>query len=419
MNTEQIFLACCISDASFADKALQRGLKRDSFDSPENGLLWHAILALRAKGDVVDTNTISMELGVNCPMAELLACDPVDVVTSAVGDKALQQLIEAAASRSIGPKLQRALALLGDEKPIEDVKDAVQQARDACDIDAPEEHNTGTIVDECVQWLDEELSNTHDKRTMVTTGIQTLDAVITPIQSHEFVVVGARTSHGKSSFMVQMAGHNLGRGLTVAYFTMETSARAVVLQMCAQRADVNLRKIKEEFPDKVEAYREQIKKTKDVDLHVFENDLSLGQVEARCRILAASIKPDVVFIDYLGLMRISGESQYQKMTALSKAMIPLKKACGCALIVAAQLNRGNEQENRAPKRTDFRDSGSIEEDAHRILALHRPEKDRNGIAQTLDNKTFDMEVLQLKMRDGPLAQAAVFFHAPTTKFSQQ
>ena len=92
---------------------------------------------------------------------------------------------------------------------------------------------------------------------------------------------------------------------------------------------------------------------------------------------------------------------------------------GCALIVAAQLNRGNEREDRAPSRTDFRDAGSIEEDAHRIIALHRPSKSHSGSPQELGQSTYDYELLQLKLRDGPLAFSRIKYFANHTWFYEQ
>jgi replicative DNA helicase len=94
-------------------------------------------------------------------------------------------------------------------------------------------------------------------------------------------------------------------------------------------------------------------------------------------------------------------------------MIPLKKAIGCPLIVAAQLNRSSEKEERRPTRSDFRDSGNLEEDAHRIIAVHRIPK------QELDQVVFDTELLQLKCRDGGLTSVPCKFHSSHTLFYEE
>ena len=42
------------------------------------------------------------------------------------------------------------------------------------------------------------------------------------------------------------------------------------------------------------------------------------------------------------------------------------------IVCIAQLNRNSEKENRMPRKSDLRESGQIEQDAHVIIALHRP-----------------------------------------------
>jgi replicative DNA helicase len=152
---------------------------------------------------------------------------------------------------------------------------------------------------------------------------------------------------------------------------------------------------------------------------VFDKDMSVAQIESRCRLLAASWKPQLVIIDYLGLIRGTDGSAYERMGQLSKAMIPLRKTLGCVLMVAAQLNRSNEREDRAPTRSDFRDAGSIEEDAHRVIALHRPSKSHTGNVQELGQSHYDYDLLQLKLRDGPLAYSRIKYFAPHTWFYEE
>ena len=219
--------------------------------------------------------------------------------------------------------------------------------------------------------------------------------------------------------MTQLAQCNLYRGLRVAYFTLETSSRAVVLQMASQRAQINLRFISMESMEKQKLLKAEIEALKKMPLLIFERDLSLDQIEARCQLLAATWKPDLVIIDYLGLIKTTDGNAYERMSKLSKAMIPLKKSLGCAMIVAAQLNRGNEREDRPPSRTDFRDTGSIEEDAHRVLAIHRPSKDDSGVTQGCDRKEYLQELYQLKNRDGPLHQTRLTFFSPHTRFTEK
>jgi replicative DNA helicase len=418
MLPEQVFIGSCLLEPTLIDKAVQQGLKSDFFTSVERQALWRAILPLHTGGKEVDANALQMEMGKACPFAEIFACEK-SAPTHALGAKALKKIVEAHNISQIRPALNDILSKIDDGVAYKDIEASLESIPSMLQSSESQEHTMKEISKDATTWAMEQISGKIDMSKQVVTGLPRFDHAITPIQSHEYVVVGARTSTGKTSFMTQMAGVNVNRGLKVAYFTIETSARSIVLQMAAQRAEVNLRDLGSEFENKQGAFCKEIERIGRQDLLIFEKDLSLEAIEARCRLLAASFKPNLVLIDYMGLISIKGEGSYERMSKLSKAMIPLRKTLGCALVVAAQLNRGNEKDDRPPSRTDFRDTGSIEEDAHRILCLHRPSKDDGGMDQGYDRAEYQQEIYQLKLRDGPLCQGRVMFVAKHTLFKER
>jgi replicative DNA helicase len=359
-----------------------------------------------------------MAMGEQCPALSLFECEKA-YNSSLTGKKALKKLIWEGQLAVLKPALQDAIACVSKGGKPEEVAKAVEGLQGLLKPTESEAPSLEQLIGEVKLWAEQEIAGTRDNKDVITTGLPSFDNLAQPIEAHEYVVVGARTSIGKSSFMSQIASHNLNRGLRVAYFTLETSANAVIKQIAGQRARVNLRALNHEFADKQGDYFKELKRLSGQQLRVFDKDMSITQIENRCRLLAASWKPQLVVLDYMGLIRGTDGSAYERMGQLSKAMIPLRKTLGCALIVAAQLNRGNEREDRAPSRTDFRDAGSIEEDAHRIIALHRPSKSHSGSPQELGQSTYDYELLQLKLRDGPLAFSRIKYFANHTWFYEE
>ena len=417
MNKESIFIGACLACPELIDDGIAQGLSNAAF-STNHRTLWQTLVGLRSKAQLTDCNSVYLALGDKCPADELFAAEKA-CQSSVTGKKALKSLIWEGQLATLKPALQDTIACVlrgGKPEEVSGMVEGLQTHLKPTESEAP---SLTQLITEVKLWAEQEIAGTRDNRDLVTTGLPSFDKLASPMEAHEYVVVGARTSIGKSSFMSQIASHNLNRGLRVAYFTLETSAGAVVKQIAGQRAKINLRQINQEMSDRQQEYFKALKRLGEQHLRVFDKDMTVGQIESRCRLLAASWKPQLVIIDYLGLIRGTDGSAYERMGQLSKAMIPLRKTLGCVLMVAAQLNRSNEREDRAPTRSDFRDAGSIEEDAHRVLALHRPSKSHTGNVQELGQSTYDYELLQLKLRDGPLAYSRIKYLAPHTWFYEE
>lgn len=417
-TTEQTFIGASFQDPALIDQAIAEGVRRDTFVTPDFGAIWSCLMELRSKGQLTDASSVILSLGKEANIDVVFDAERASP-TSAHGKKAMKKLLFEQQKRHLRPALNDVLSLIDDDGKPDDIIKAVEGLQTHLKPSEAEAATLEQLIADVGTWAHEEIAGTRQTGDIVFTGLPSFDRNAGGIEAHEYVVLGARTSIGKSSFMAQVAGHNLQRGLRVAYFTLETSAQAVVRQIAGQRASVNLRYMREEMPERQKRFLSELEALKKQPLRVFDRDLSLSQIESRCRILAATWKPQLVLIDYMGLIRGTEGSAYEKMGQLSKAMIPLRKSLGCAMIVGAQLNRGNEREDRAPSRTDFRDAGSIEEDAHRIVALHRPSKDFAGQPQELGQTTYDCEIMQLKLRDGPLAHARIKYNAPHTKFYEE
>jgi replicative DNA helicase len=85
-------------------------------------------------------------------------------------------------------------------------------------------------------------------------------------------------------------------------------------------------------------------------------------------------------IDYLQLVASAGKSENRQteVAGISRALKVAAKDLDIPIVVLAQLNRGPEGEKRAPRPSDLRESGAVEQDADVVILLHRDEEDDAG-----------------------------------------
>lgn len=416
---EADLLACCYLDPEVIDRALTAGVMGESFANIHYAEQWRFLCYMRLAGKPIAVDTVYSEALSGGKLDAIGGIDGIMAVSAGVPTTAhaashIGAVLTTAALRSSWRLLVGAVdGIKAGTANLDDVKAVGEQVAAICAGEQRVSRSLSDVADEAIAKAEEKISGKTATRTLITTGLPMFDKYASPIESHEYVVVGARTSHGKTSFMMQVAGHNVARGLKVAIFPLETSDCPTLELITGQRAGVCIKKLHEEMPAKQKSYMEKLRYAKTTkNLLIFDKDLTLTSIESRCRLLATNYKPDLVIIDYMGLIGTNDRDTYQRLTNVSKAMIPLRKMLGCALMLGAQFSRETEKEKREPTRTDFRDCGGIEEDMSRGIALWR-EPD-----QPLDNDWFNGAILQLKCRDGGLARIPIRFHGPTQLFHE-
>ena len=102
---------------------------------------------------------------------------------------------------------------------------------------------------------------------------------------------------------------------------------------------------------------------------------------------------DLVIADHLRLFLDSGDRETTRLGAISWALKQIAKATNCAVVCAAQINRGTERRNnKRPALSDLRESGEIEENAGAVVGIYRRDY--------YDGDDTTTELIALKARDG-------------------
>jgi replicative DNA helicase len=240
----------------------------------------------------------------------------------------------------------------------------------------------------------------------LATGLSVLDNRIRGLQKGDYVLIAGRPSMGKSSLMADIA-LNVGKQSMMVVFSLEMSASLFIERLIANLAKVNYHSLK---LDKLER---RDKESIEWAVSELSNRGSL-LVDDSSRLTPALLRVkleyiqrthglDCVVIDYLQLMTATrGESRQQEITDISREIKALAKEFGVPIVVACQLNRAVEyRTDNRPRLSDLRESGSLEQDADKVLLLHRPSYYELKLDFSAED-TGEAEIIIAKNRNGPI-----------------
>ncbi|MDD8012611.1 MAG: replicative DNA helicase [Acidobacteriota bacterium] len=262
------------------------------------------------------------------------------------------------------------------------------------------------------------------------TGFYELDDITSGFQNGDLIVFAARPSMGKTALALNIAVHMaVKEEKSVAFYSIEMSRLQVLMRMMAVHARVSMAAIrtgkpnltKKEWGD-LELAAAELQKAK---LYVDDSaSLSIVEMKARARKLKAEKNLDIVFIDYLQLMKVTGENlrrsdtRAQEVAVITASLKELAKELQIPVVAMAQLNRSPEtrggKREKGPKYqlSDLKESGSIEQDADVVIFIHRDDQfDKDS------ERKGEADLIVAKQRNGPTGRITLAFLDKYTKFA--
>ncbi|MBT6717398.1 MAG: replicative DNA helicase [Nitrospina sp.] len=281
----------------------------------------------------------------------------------------------------------------------------------------PSFHKLPDVIRENVSNL-EKLSMKPGMVTGVSCGFTDLDNMTAGFQPSDLIILAARPSMGKTSFALDIARFvSLHEKIPTAIFSLEMSKQQLGVRLLCSQARVDSSKVrtgylaKSDWPKVHEAGR----RLSEAQMYIDDSAaLSVLDLRARARRLAAEQPLGLIIIDYLQLMSGRGgtESRQLEVSDISRGLKALAKELNVPIIALSQLSRAVESRtDKRPLLSDLRESGSIEQDADVVMFIYRdvvynPETDDPG-------KT---EILVRKQRNGPIGDVKLHFENQFTRF---
>jgi len=285
----------------------------------------------------------------------------------------------------------------------------------------------------------------------IATGLADLDKKLGGLHPSDLLIIAGRPSMGKTSLATNIAfniarAHRRGQrpdgsegtveGGVVGFFSLEMSAEQLAARILSEAAEVPSEQIRRGDMTEGEFRRflEAAKALENCPLFIDDTPaLPIAQVAARARRLKRTHGLDVLFVDYLQLLRAntSRDSRVNEVSEITQGLKAIAKELDIPVVALSQLSRQVEnREDKRPQLSDLRESGSIEQDADVVMFVFREEyyrerekpgeHDLDGMAKwqaTMERVHGRAEVIIGKQRHGPTGTVELAFEGRFTRFS--
>lgn len=304
-------------------------------------------------------------------------------------------------------------------------KTFVQPIVDSCSEQTVESFDVRDEMDVISEKIKEFKNNTITLERVVPTGYPLIDSCLRGgMRPTQLIIVGARPATGKTTLALNIAANiiDANNGKHVVFVSLEQSTDQLVEKIISIKAQCRFPKTQEELHaanirgaiPRMEAVAHTFRFNK---LHVVEKTDNVNSLATTVKSLCKRFPVGAVIIDYLQLVPSSGEhSRYEAVTNISNNLKFLAKDADVPVVCLAQLSRNSDTDKRAPRLSDLRDSGSIEQDADIGILLYNNQNNMEEEQQITKNRkvVFDIQ----KNRNGECGAIEMKFTPEESTFTE-
>lgn len=237
------------------------------------------------------------------------------------------------------------------------------------------------------------------------------------------VIVAARTSHGKTTFAINLAVYALLQGYKVACFSIEMTRQRVASRIVSMRSGVNSNAIMRQrlSPDQLSRTQHTIADLQQTvgDRFLFDqrNTHDVNGLVMMIRNMRKTQGVDMVVIDYAQLVNASPgepcETDNKLLATLSHKLHDVARELHICILLLSQVNRNTPG---MPTISNLRGSGEMEEAADMIILLYNAYHANAAFEvpfQSVDTRD-KLQVSIAKNRDGAVRSFLVDFNPSLT-----
>lgn len=207
----------------------------------------------------------------------------------------------------------------------------------------------------------------------VKTGYPSIDEKLGSLLGGDLLILAGAPGMGKTCMMLNLLVKMALNGKKVLLFSLEMKRPQLQNRIISPAVNVSSDKIRKfnMTDEEIQKYSEFAESDYFKSLNVIVCD-DFNLTMNKIRMIVFQENPDVVIIDYLGLIKGEKSSQYESISEISRQLKVLAGDCNKPLIVLHQLSRANtERKDKRPQLCDLRGSGQIEQDADFVCFVYR------------------------------------------------
>jgi replicative DNA helicase len=423
VETERSILGAILLDNSTLHQALEH-LSRDDFYLDSHRRIFDKMIALFEKDRPIDPITLREELerageldqiGGVSQIAGLMDGTPylrhIEHYAKIVRDKSLLRRLIITSNQIISECFEQ-----------EDESDLILDKAERAILEiADDRARTGFVTVSEVAKKQLELVEQMAGRPQMITGLPTgfidFDQMMSGLQTSDLIIIAARPSVGKTSFVLSIAQNAAQAGYSVGISSLEMSKEQLVIRLLCSEAKINMHRFRGGFLSREEWRRLAEGLRRLAECKIFIDDtpgITTLELRAKARRLKHERGLDLLIVDYLQLMNGRGrtENRQQEVSQISRDLKAVAKDLNVPLIAVSQLSRAPESRtDRRPQLSDLRESGSIEQDADVVAFLFREE-----LYNPAPENEGKAVLIVAKQRNGPTGTIDLAFLKEFTRF---
>ncbi len=267
------------------------------------------------------------------------------------------------------------------------------------------------LIRDSLLSVGEELSQRGTEPQYGLKTLPVLNRMIWGIQPKKLYVIGARTSQGKSSLVLQIAWDLALQKHEVLFISLEMTIEEMVERLFCMSCEVNNEKLLTgRFKDHAKEWGEFHAQVASMPL-VLSEGIGKTWKDIQYLLDQISTKPKVIILDYIQCIKGVGLEKREAIDEYIRQFRQMAIEYNFTAILCSQVNRaGIDSKEKVPGLHHLKDSGFLEEHADKVILLHYP------YAYEKTEEKFKYVMIVAKNRNGQTGPVEIYFKPQFYRF---